>query len=266
MGMDSLRKHFRELHSAGTFVIANAFDVGSARVLEGAGFPALATTSSGLAATLGKLDQQVTRDELVAHVAAMTAGAGVPVSVDSERLFAETAGGIAETVDLLAEAGASGLSIEDYDPVAGAVESLAVGVERVGAAVEAARRHGVVVTARAENHLYGAGDLDDTIDRLVAYRDAGADVLFAPGVKAIGDIERVVAAVRAPVNVLVLPGAPSVPELGKLGVRRVSVGGALAWAAYGAVRDAARELLETGTTGFRAQGLTPAEVKAAFGG
>ncbi|MEV0901350.1 isocitrate lyase/phosphoenolpyruvate mutase family protein [Actinoplanes sp. NPDC049802] len=260
--MNSLRARFRDMHSAGTFVIANAFDVGSARILEGAGFSALATTSSGLAATLGKLDQQVTRDELVAHVAAVTAGAGVPVSVDSERLFAD----VAETVELLAGAGASGLSIEDYDPAAGAVEPLAVSVERVGTAAEAARRHGLVLTARAENLLYGLGDLDDTIERLVAYREAGADVLFAPGLKAAGDIERVVGAVRAPVNVLALPGVPSVSELGKLGVRRVSVGGALAWAAYGAVRDAAKELLETGTTGFRARGLNPAEVKAAFGG
>jgi 2-methylisocitrate lyase-like PEP mutase family enzyme len=123
-----------------------------------------------------------------------------------------------------------------------------------------------VLTARAENLLYGQADLDDTITRLVAYRDAGADVLFAPGLRHSSEIEKVIAAVGAPVNVLALPGVPSVPELAKLGVRRVSVGGSLAWAAYGALRDAARELLDTGTTGYRSRGLTPEQVKAAFGG
>jgi 2-methylisocitrate lyase-like PEP mutase family enzyme len=122
-----------------------------------------------------------------------------------------------------------------------------------------------VLTARAENHLYGQGDLDDTVTRLVAYRAAGADVLYAPGLTAPADITRVVEAVGAPVNVLAMPGVPSVPELAALGVRRVSTGGALAWAAYGALRDAARELLESGTTEFRARNLTAAEIKAAFG-
>jgi 2-methylisocitrate lyase-like PEP mutase family enzyme len=264
-GMDSVRKRFRELHAAGTFVMPNAWDVGSARVLRQAGFPAVATTSSGLAAGLGKLDQQVTRDELVAHVTAVAAAIDVPVSVDSEWLFADTADGIAETVDLLAAAGAAGLSIEDYHPVTGSVQSLAVSAERVGAAAEAARRHDLVLTARAENLLYGHTDLDDTIARLIAYRDAGADVLFAPGLTGSDDIARVVAAVRAPVNVLALGGTPSVPDLAALGVRRVSTGGSLAWAAYGALRDAARELLESGTTGYRARGLTSAEVEATFG-
>ncbi|MDI6097097.1 isocitrate lyase/phosphoenolpyruvate mutase family protein [Actinoplanes sp. NEAU-A12] len=260
-----MRKRFRELHSAGTFVMPNAWDVGSARVLRQAGFEALATTSSGLAASLGKQDQQVTRDELVAHVTAVTAAIAVPLSVDSERLFAETADGIAETVDLLAAAGAAGLSIEDYDPATGSVEPLDVSAGRVAAAAGAARRHGLVLTARAENLLYGHDDLEDTITRLVAYRDAGADVLFAPGLKAPEDIARVIAAVRAPVNVLALRGAPSVPELAKLGVRRVSTGGSLAWAAYGALRDAAAELLTAGTTGYRARALTPAEIEATFG-
>ena len=263
--MDAMRKRFRELHSAGTFVMPNAWDVGSARVLQQAGFEALATTSSGLAASLGKLDQQVTRDELVTHVAAVTAAIAVPLSVDSERLFAATDDGIAETVDLLAAAGAAGLSIEDYDPAIGSVDPLDVSAGRVAAAAGAARRHGLVLTARAENHLYGQDDLDDTVARLVAYRDAGADVLFAPGLTAPDDIARVVAAVRAPVNVLALPGVPSVPELAKLGARRVSTGGSLAWAAYGALRDAAAELLESGTTGYRARGLTSTEVQATFG-
>ncbi|MEU4619235.1 isocitrate lyase/phosphoenolpyruvate mutase family protein [Actinoplanes sp. NPDC023801] len=263
--MRSVRERFRRLHSTGTFVMPNAWDAGSARVLATTGFAAVATTSSGLAASLGKRDQQVTRDELVAHVTAVTAAVGVPVSVDAERLFADTAGGIAETVDLLAAAGAAGLSIEDYDPATGRVDTLPAGVERVGAAAEAARRHDLVLTARAENHLYGQGDLEDTITRLVAYHAAGADVLYAPGLTTPEDITRVVEAVGAPVNVLMMPGVPSVPELAALGVRRVSTGGALAWAAYGALRDAARELLESGTTEFRARNLTAAEIEAAFG-
>jgi 2-methylisocitrate lyase-like PEP mutase family enzyme len=262
--MDSVRKRFRELHAAGTFVMPNVWDVGSARVLRQAGFAALATTSSGLAASLGKLDQQVTRDELVTQVTVIAAAVGVPLSVDSEWLFADTADGIAETVGLLAAAGAAGLSIEDYHPVTGGVQPLAVSAERVGAAAEAARRHDLVLTARAENLLYGHTDLDDTIARLVAYRDAGADVLYAPGLTVPEDIARVVAAVKAPVNVLAVRGAPSVPELASLGVRRVSTGGSLAWAAYGALRDAARELLESGTTGYRSRALTSAEVKTTF--
>jgi 2-methylisocitrate lyase-like PEP mutase family enzyme len=263
--MDAVRKRFRELHAAGTFVMPNAWDVGSARVLRQAGSVALATTSSGLAASLGKLDQQVTRDELLAHVTAVVAAVDVPVSVDSEWLFADTPEGIAETVGLLAEAGAAGLSIEDYNPSAGSVQPLPVSAERVAAAAEAARRHDLVLTARAENLLYGHTDLDDTIVRLVAYRDAGAEVLFAPGLIRPDDISRVIAAVNAPVNVLALRGTPSVPELSSLGVRRVSTGGSLAWAAYGALRDAARELLESGTTGYRDRGLTSAEVEATFG-
>ncbi|MEU8659297.1 isocitrate lyase/PEP mutase family protein [Actinoplanes philippinensis] len=262
--MDAVRKRFHQLHAAGTFVMPNAWDVGSARVLRHAGFAALATTSSGLAAALGKLDQQVTRDELVAHVAAVAAAVDVPVSVDSEWLFAETAEGITETVGLLAEAGAAGLSIEDYHPVAKSVQPIAVSAERVGTAAEAARRHGLVLTARAENLLYGHAGLDDTITRLIAYRDAGADVLFAPGLTTPDDIARVVRAVGAPVNVLALPGTPDVAELSALGVRRVSTGGSLAWAAYGALRDAAREFLESGTTGYRTRGLTPTEVKSIF--
>ena len=263
--MAELRDRFRALHTAGTFLLPNPWDAGSARLLESLGFPALATTSSGLAAGLGKQDQQVTRDELVAHVAAVTAVVGVPLNVDAERCFAEQPAGIAETVDLLAEAGAAGISIEDYDPASGQVESLAAGAERVAAAAEACARHGIVLTARAENHLYGHDDLTDTIDRLRAYRDAGAEVVYAPGLRSPADIARLVESVAAPVNVLAVAGAPDVAELTRLGVRRVSTGGALAWAAYGALRDAARELRDSGTTGFRARGLTADEIDATFG-
>lgn len=258
----TLRDRFRALHARGTFLLPNPFDAGSARLLESLGFAALATTSSGLAATLGKLDQRVTREELVAHVASITAVVGVPVNVDAERCYDD----VAATVELLAAAGASGISLEDYDPATGRVEKLANAATRVAEAADACRRHGIVLTARAENHLYGVHDLDDTIERLRTYRAAGADVVYAPGPTAAADIARIVAEVDAPVNVLALPGAPAVAELAELGVRRVSVGGALAWAAYGAVRDAARELLGAGTTTFRAAGLTGDELSAAMGG
>ncbi len=263
--MREIRDRFRSLHESGTFLLPNPWDVGSARLLGTLGFPALATTSSGLAASLGKPDQQVTRDELVAHVAAVTAAVRIPLNVDAERCFADTPDGIAETVDLLAGAGAAGISIEDYDPATGRIETTEAGTARVAAAAAACARHGIVLTARAENHLYGHDDLDDTVERLRAYRDAGADVLYAPGLHTAADITRVVEAVAAPVNVLAVPGAPDVAELTRLGVRRVSTGGALAWAAYGALRDAARELLTAGTTTFRHRALTAEERDRAFG-
>jgi 2-methylisocitrate lyase-like PEP mutase family enzyme len=263
--MADLRDRFRALHESGTFLLPNPWDVGSARLLEGLGFAALATTSSGLAASLGKLDQQVTRDELVAHVAAVTAAVRIPLNVDAERCFADTPAGIAQSVDLLAAAGAAGISIEDYDPATGQIEPVGAGAERVAAAAEACARHGVVLTARAENFLYGHEDLDDTISRLNAYRAAGADVVYAPGLRTAEDIARLVASVPAPVNVLAVAGAPTVAQLTDLGVRRVSIGGTLAWAAYGALRDAARELLESGTTTFRTHALTADEVQNAFG-
>ncbi|WP_250007417.1 isocitrate lyase/phosphoenolpyruvate mutase family protein [Actinoplanes sp. M2I2] len=260
-----MRDRFRALHDSGTFLLPNPWDAGSARLLESLGFEALATTSSGLAASLGQADQQVSRDELVAHVAALTAAVRIPLNVDAERCFADTPEGIAETVDQLAEAGAAGISIEDYDPATGRIETLEAGIERVAAAAEACARHGVVLTARAENHLYGYDDLDDTIERLRAYRAAGADVVYAPGLRTPDDIGRLVASVTCPVNVLAVAGAPPVAELAQLGVRRVSTGGSLAWAAYGALRDAARELRDAGTTTFRTAALTPDEIKQVFG-
>jgi 2-methylisocitrate lyase-like PEP mutase family enzyme len=259
--MTDLRDRFRALHESGTFILPNPWDTGSARLLESLGFPALATTSSGLAAALGKRDQEVTPDELVAHVAAITAAVGVPLNVDAERCFDD----VVATVDALADAGAAGISIEDYDPAAGAVETVEAAVARVALAAEACARRGIVLTARAENHLYGRDDLDDTVARLRAYRAAGADVVYAPGLHTPADISRVIAEVDAPVNVLALGGGPSVPELAALGVRRVSTGGAIAWAAYGAARDAALELLGPGTTTFRAGSLTGEEIDSVFG-
>jgi 2-methylisocitrate lyase-like PEP mutase family enzyme len=251
------RERFRQLHAQeGIFVMPNPWDEGSARLLAASGFAALATTSAGFAWTLGRNDQHVTRDELVAHVERMAAATDLPLSVDSERCFADDLAGVAETVRLLAEAGAAGCSIEDYDPATGRIDALGRAAERVGAAAEAAHAGApMVLTARAENHLYGAGDLDDTIARLVAYRAAGADCLYAPGLTDPADIAAVVAAVAAPVNVLALPAAPSVAELGALGVRRVSTGSLLASAAYGALIAGARELQSAGTSAYARAGL-----------
>lgn len=218
----------------------NAWDVGSAVRLAAMGFRAVATTSSGHAASLGRKDQQVTFDELCAHVAAIVAAVSVPVSADSEALFADTPADIEANVRVLAELGVAGCSIEDYHPRRGAVMPLDEACERVAAAAVATRTAGVVLTARAENHLYGGEDLDDTIDRLRAYRDAGADVVYAPGLVAERDIARVVAEAGAAVNVLLVPGGPGPSELAGLGVRRASTGGRLAAVAY----DAAMALAE----------------------
>lgn len=257
------RRQFQALHEPGgsCFVLPNPWDVGSARILEHLGFVALATTSSGFAASLGRPDMSVELPELVAHVEAVTAAIAIPLNVDAERCFGDTPEEVAASVELLAEAGASGISIEDWNPATGAIDPLPVAVERVRAASEACARHGVVLTGRAENLLHGVDDLDDTIERLCAYRDAGAGCLYAPGLARSADIARVVEATGRPVNVLSLAGVPTVPELAALGVRRVSTGGALAWAAYGALVEAARELQGPGTNGFRARAI-PADVRA----
>jgi 2-methylisocitrate lyase-like PEP mutase family enzyme len=261
------RERFRQLHARdGIFVMPNPWDEGSARLLAASGFPALATTSAGFAWTLGRNDQQVTRDELVAHVARLAAATDVPLSVDSERCFADDPAGVAETVRLLAAAGAAGCSIEDYDPATGRIGAIGPAAERVAAAAAAAHEGDpLVLTARAENYLHAAGDLADTIARLVAYRAAGADVLYAPGLTDAADIRAVVAAVAAPVNVLALPGAPSVAELGALGVRRISTGSLLAGAAYGALLAGAHELQTAGTSAYAAAGLSRDARAAAFG-
>ena len=247
------RERFRQLHQEDSlFVMPNPWDVGSALLLETLGFEALATTSAGFAWSLGKLDQKVTRDELVAHVAQLTAAISVPLNVDSERLYPDDPGGVAETVHLLGDAGAAGCSIEDYDPAAGGMDRVEVAAERVAEAAEAANSLGIVLTGRAENHIHGVDDLDDTIARLVAYRDAGAHCLYAPGLTDLDQIRRVVDEVGTPVNVLALPTAPSVGELEAVGVRRVSTGGMLAGVAYGALVAGARELHDQGTSAYGA--------------
>lgn len=244
----------------------NPWDAGSARLLASCGFEALATTSAGLAWSLGKLDQRVTREELVAHVAALAAATSLPLNVDSERCYPDEPGGVAETVALLAEAGAAGFSIEDYDPATGRIDDVEVAAGRVAEAAKAAHSlsEPLVLTGRAENHIRGADDLDDTIARLVAYRNAGADALYAPGLVDIDQIAGLVEAVGAPLNVLALPAGPTLAELAAVGVRRVSTGSLLAGAAYGALLAGARELLETGTSEYGRAGVPGSTLEAAF--
>ncbi len=245
----------------------NPWDVGSARLLAAEGFGALATTSQGFAWAIGKHDQTVTRDELVAHVAELAAATPLPLNIDSERCYPTDAGGVAETVRLLSEAGAAGFSIEDFDPAADGIDSLDVAVQRVAEAVTAARSdvEPLVLTARAENHIRGIDDLDDTITRLVAYRDAGADVVYAPGLVDLDQISRVVDEVGIPVNVLALSDGPAIGELARVGVRRVSTGSQLASAAYGALVAGARELSGEGTSQYGTKGVPRDVVSRAFG-
>ena len=251
-----LAARFLALHVRGRpLLMANAWDRGSARLLVSLGFPALATTSSGFAATLGRIDGHVTRDEALEHAQALVEAVDVPVSADLENGFCVDPADVAETVSSAIDVGLAGCSIEDYAGRADdTIYDRGLAIERVAAAAEAA--HGgpqrLVLTARAENHIHGRDDVDDTIARLQGYQEAGADVLFAPGLDRPDTLRRVLAEVDLPVNVLVRPGAPTVPELAELGVARISVGGSFAFAALGAVVDAGRELLDHGTTGYGA--------------
>jgi 2-methylisocitrate lyase-like PEP mutase family enzyme len=242
----------------------NAWDIGSALVLQSLGFEAIATTSSGFAATLGRHDQNVSLAELMVHVAGICEAVDIPVSVDAEAGYSTEIDGLERSVSQFAAAEASGVSIEDYLPDRG-ILGREEAVDRVGAFVAAAEPYDLTVTARAENHLYGIEDLDDTIARLRAYRQAGAQVVYAPGLSDLAELSRLVTEVSAPVNVLLAPGGPTVGDLGRIGVRRLSTGGSLAFAAYGSLAAAARELLESGTSGYIEGVLTPEEREAAFG-
>jgi 2-methylisocitrate lyase-like PEP mutase family enzyme len=237
---------FRALHEGEPFVIPNPWDAGSARVFAALGFEALATTSSGLAFTLGRLDGGATLDEVAVHVAALVAATGLPVSADLENGYGPEPRAAAEAIVRVAEAGAVGGSIEDYDP-AGSLYERAHAVERVAAAVEAARGLGFpfALTARAENHIRGNPDLDDTIARLQAFEAVGADVLYAPGLRTVDEIRTVCDAVSTPVNVLALP-ALTLGEIFGAGAQRVSVGGGLAWVAAKAMADAAAGIRDRG--------------------
>jgi 2-methylisocitrate lyase-like PEP mutase family enzyme len=247
-------ERFLELHRGERpLLLPNPWDAGSAKLLASLGFEALATTSSGSAATLGRLDGALTREEAIAGTAAIVEATDLPVSADLENGFADNAAGVAETIGIALEAGLAGASIEDYSGRAeGPLYEIGHAAERVAAAAEAAHSGPVrlVLTARAENHLRGVDDLADTIARLQAYQEAGADVLYAPGLTRLEDIRELVSSVDLPVNVLAFPGVPAVPELADAGVSRISVGGAFAFAALGATVEAARELMEQGTYGY----------------
>jgi 2-methylisocitrate lyase-like PEP mutase family enzyme len=237
---------FTALHEGEPFLIPNPWDAGSARVLEALGFHALATTSSGFAFTLGRLDGSTTIDEMAAHVAAIDPATSLPVSVDLENGYGPDAEDAAHAVGRAAEAGAVGGSIEDYDPD-GKIYELTHAVERVAAAAE--RGHGLgcrfVLTARAENLIRGNPDLDDTIARLQAYERAGADVLYAPGLRTVEEIRAVCGSVAKPVNVLASAGL-TFAGVTEAGAQRVSVGGALTWVAVRAMADAAEAIRDRG--------------------
>lgn len=248
----------------------NAWDIGSARVLVALGFEAIATTSSGFAATLGRRDGMVTREETLEHCRQLAGAVDVPVAADTENGFADDPEGVAETVRLACATGLAGCSIEDYtrrdDP---AIYDIGLAAERVAAAAEAAHAGPaqLVITARAENLLHGRKDLADTIARLQAYQAAGADVLFAPGLRSAADIRSVVSSVDRPVNVLATLGCPSIAELAELGVGRISVGGSFAFSAYAALVEAATELRDAGTYGYvERAGSARGFVNDAFGG
>jgi len=256
-------REFLDLHQRGYPLLQpNAWDVGSARLLEELGFEAIATTSGGFALTLGRLDGSVTRDEALQHGADLAAAVDVPVAADTEDGFAGDPAGVAETVALACATGVAGCSIEDFtrrpdDPI----YEIGLATDRVTAAAEAAHRGPVqlVLTGRAENHIHGRSDLADTIARLQAYQEAGADVLFAPGLSTLDDIRSVVTSIDLPLNVLALPGCPTVEELASLGVARVSLGSGLAYCSYAALIDAAVELKDMGTCTYwdRVAGARP---------
>jgi 2-methylisocitrate lyase-like PEP mutase family enzyme len=237
---------FRALHQGEPFLIPNPWDAGSARVLEALGFPALATTSSGFAFTLGRRDGGATLDEVAAHVADLDAATSLPVSVDLENGCGPEPETAAAAIRRAAAAGAAGGSIEDWDPD-GTIYELPHAVERIAASVEAARGLGrpFMLVARAENHIRGNPDLDDTIARLQAYEATGADVLYAPGLRTVGEIRQVCDAVSLPVNVLAVPNLTT-HEIFEAGAQRISVGGALTWVAVRALADAAIAMRDEG--------------------
>lgn len=266
-----LVQHFLELHIPGQpLLMPNAWDIGSARLLEHLGFKAVATSSSGFAATLGRLDNTVTRDEAIDHGAALAAALRIPVSADLENGFGHTPEDAAETVRRAIGAGLAGCSIEDSTGDADDPQyDIGLATERIVAAVEAASTPDgtprIVLTARAENAVVGRPDLGDAIARAQRYAEAGAHVLFTPGIRKPEDIRAVVEGVDRPVSVLVMAGAPSVAEMAELGVARLSVGGAFAFAAYGAMVASARELLDAGTnTYWDAVGAERDTIRAAF--
>lgn len=241
------RAAFRALHESGCFVIPNPWDVGSARMLEHLGFRALASTSSGFAWTTGRADNSVTRDDVLAHLTAMCASVSIPVNADFESGFATTPSDVAANVALAVKTGVAGLSIEDRKLDGAGLFDRQLAVDRIRAARAAIDATGedVILVARTEGMLDDPAALAPAIDRLVAFAEAGADCLFAPGVKAADDIRTMVRAVAPkPLSVLMMAPGLSVAELADLGVRRISVGGGLARVGWGAVVGAARQMLD----------------------
>jgi 2-methylisocitrate lyase-like PEP mutase family enzyme len=263
-------ERFKALHEReGAFIIPNPWDVGSARLLAALGFESLATTSSGFANSLGRLDGQVTRDEVIEHCRKVSAATALPVSADLENCFAHEPAKVVETILLGAQAGLVGGSIEDYsrDP-SRPIYDFGLAVERVHAASEAARSldFPFTLTARAENLLHGKNDMDDTIRRLQAFEAAGADVLYAPGLKSLDEVRLVTGALSKPVNVLApLVKGATVAQLADAGAKRLSTGGALARAAITALLRAGAEMLEGGSFVWFSNLASTADVKKLLG-
>lgn len=263
-------KRFLSLHEQDRpLLLANAWDGGSARLFASLGFQALASTSGGHAASLGRLDYGVRREEALAHGSTLAGAVEIPVSADLEDCFPEQPGGVEETIRMALEAGLAGCSIEDWSSHQDSLYELDLAAERVAAAAQAAHSGStrLVLTARAENYLRGNPNLGDTIARLKAYQEAGADVLYAPGLDRVEELRELIGAVDRPVNVLVKPTTPSVEQLAEIGVKRISVGSAFAFLAYGAAADAAREWLGQGTHAFTDSAAAGAKLaREAFSG
>jgi len=250
---------FLELHQPGTpLLMPNPWDAGTTKLLASLGFRALATTSAGYAGTLGRGDYGLSREEALAHASIIVTATDLPVNADLENGFSDSPAGVAESVRLAAQTGLAGCSIEDFsgradDPI----YERGLAIERIAAGAEAARQadRRIILTARTENHLHGRNSVDDTVARLRAFAEAGADVVYAPGLTKHADIARVVGECGAPVNVLTLPSGPDVAELASLGVSRISVGSGFYLAAFQATAECGRELLERGSLDFWKQAV-----------
>jgi 2-methylisocitrate lyase-like PEP mutase family enzyme len=270
--MTDIYKSFRALHEReGAFIIPNPWDAGTARILAAMGFPALATTSAGMAFSLGVAEGETPREAVLDHCREITSSTALPVSADLEKGFGDSPESAAETIRAAAAVGLAGCSLEDHtgdrsDPI----YDFSLAVERVAAAAEAKRAlpHDFIFTARAENLLWGRDDLDDTIRRLQAFEAAGADVLYAPGLRDLDTIRLVCGSLRKPVNVVMgLPGATfTVTELAEAGAKRISVGSALARLAYGTFVRAAREMKASGSFRFAEDAMGFAELEGFFTG
>ena len=259
---------FRALHERDNpFIIPNPWDIGTARLLAHLGFEALATTSAGYAFSVGRRDSTIDRPEMLAHVAAIASATDLPVSADLENGYGDSPEVVAETITLAAATGIAGGSIEDRR-ADGEIYDVTLAADRVRAAAEVVRSlpFRFTLTARAENYLVGRPDLKDTIARLQAYQEAGADVLYAPGLASKDDISAVVRSVDRPVNVIMgMQGVRlSLSELGAIGVKRVSVGSALSRAALASFLSAAREMREHGTFTFAEQAVSYRDISALF--